>query len=160
MGPGWGYLSNTYQFSIRWLQMQRFPGSDCGGLVAERIVGKSYYWNNSSISTIVNHPQYNMSGPGWSVSSVCLTLDSVPRGQTKGKQHWGRRVLTVCVSQSKQLLNCLILPLHADHCSELQGCFSGCHELPALGMVTRHKSWDPEGHKSHSFFSPFLWLPP
>ena len=60
----------------------------------------------------------------------------------------------------KAVAGLLISPLHADHCSEFQGCFSGCHELPVLGMVTRHKSGDPQGHKSHSFFSPFPWLLP
>lgn len=63
-----------------------FPRSERGGLTAERIMEKSHCWNNSSISTIVNHPQYNMRGPGWSVSSARETLDSVPTGQTEGKQ--------------------------------------------------------------------------
>lgn len=159
LGQGGAYVSNTYSFSILWWQIQRFPCSERGELTAERIMEKSHCWNNSSISTVVNHPQYNMSGPGWSISSVHETRDSVPTGQTQGKQGSASKI-GLCVSQSKQLLDWLISPLHADHHSEFQAWFSGCHELPVLGMVTRHKSWDPEGHKSHSFFSPFPWLLP
>lgn len=139
--------------------MQKFPCSEYGGLTAEKIMEQAHCWNDSSISTTINHPQYKVRGPGWSVSWVRETLDSVPRGQTKGKQHSGSRI-GLCVCQSKQLRGCLISSLHADHCSEFHSRFSGCHELPVLGMVTRHKSWDPEGHKSHSFFSSFPWLLP
>lgn len=159
MGPGLGSLRNTYWFSILWQQMQRFPCSECRGLIAERIREQSHCWNDSSVSTITRHPQYNTSGLGWSVSSVRETLGSGPRGQTRGKQHLGPRTW-LCVSESRQLLDCSIAPLHADHRSEFDSRFSGCRELPVLGMVARHKSWDAEGHKSHSFlpfpgFRPF-----
>lgn len=79
-------------------------------------------------------------------TGICTLGKRNPRAAALGTYN-----STECAQGSKQSLDYLILPLHADHCSESQGCLSGCHELPVRGMPVQHKSEEPEGHKSPSF---------